>query len=239
MLTGIEGIYEDGQVRLLEPLPGIERARVVVTLLPESMAPLKAAEIPAAKATADPVVEGFEPRTELGRKLVALRHNYVEGGGKSMTVDEIMAEVRVGRGGAEETLDVSSTSNPRSTTKRSPIGSSTNEIADLARAVREAYLASGGQLMGPDEIAAEVRLRRSGGEVEQIAAKVPRLDPTEQVLVSEFVGFLLVRGETRGDSGSFPESSIEDTATPSVYQGKTLSLKTVREAVEWQAGEHR
>lgn len=39
MLTSIEGIHEDGQIRLLEPLPGIERARVLVTLLPETMAP--------------------------------------------------------------------------------------------------------------------------------------------------------------------------------------------------------
>lgn len=37
MLTTIEGIYENGVVRLLEPLSGVQRARVVVTLLPESM----------------------------------------------------------------------------------------------------------------------------------------------------------------------------------------------------------
>lgn len=39
MLTSIEGIYENGRVRLLEPLPGVMRARVVVTLLPEPTAP--------------------------------------------------------------------------------------------------------------------------------------------------------------------------------------------------------
>lgn len=37
-----------------------------------------------------------------------------------------------------------------------------NEIARLAQAAREAHLASGGELMGPDEIAAEVRRRRGG-----------------------------------------------------------------------------
>ena len=94
MLTSIEGIYEDGQVRLLEPLPNVERARVVVTLLPESMAPVSAAETAAPAATLDPVVEQFEPRSELGRQLLALRRKHVEGGGKLLTLDEIEAEVR-------------------------------------------------------------------------------------------------------------------------------------------------
>jgi len=102
MLTSIEGIYEDGQVRLLEPLPDVERARVVVTLLPESMAPLKATETSAATVTSDPVVEGFEPRSELGRTLLALRRKYVEGGGKLLTLDEIEDEVRERRGGVQD-----------------------------------------------------------------------------------------------------------------------------------------
>jgi len=35
MLTSIEGVYENGVVHLLEPLPGVIRARVVVTVIPE------------------------------------------------------------------------------------------------------------------------------------------------------------------------------------------------------------
>lgn len=35
MLTSIEGIFENGQVRLLETVAGVVRARVVVTLLRE------------------------------------------------------------------------------------------------------------------------------------------------------------------------------------------------------------
>ena len=99
MLTSIEGIYENGQVRLLEPLPGVERARVVITLLPESMVQVKAAETPAATATADLVVERFEPRSALGHKLRALRRKDVEAGGKLLTVDEIEADVRERRCG--------------------------------------------------------------------------------------------------------------------------------------------
>jgi hypothetical protein len=95
MLTSVEGIYEDGQVRLLEPVPGVARARVLVTLLPESMAPLPASETTAG----DPVVESFHPRTELGRRLVELRRAYVEAGGKLLTLEEIEAEVRERRGG--------------------------------------------------------------------------------------------------------------------------------------------
>lgn len=37
-----------------------------------------------------------------------------------------------------------------------------SEIARLAQAARAAHLASGGELMGPDEIAVEVRRRRGG-----------------------------------------------------------------------------
>ncbi len=36
MLMTIEGVYENGAVRLLEPLPGVARARVAVTVLPEA-----------------------------------------------------------------------------------------------------------------------------------------------------------------------------------------------------------
>jgi len=35
MLMTVEGVYQDGQVRLLEPLTGVARARVVVTVLPD------------------------------------------------------------------------------------------------------------------------------------------------------------------------------------------------------------
>jgi len=35
MLMTVEGVYENGQVRLLEPLTGVARARVVVTVLPD------------------------------------------------------------------------------------------------------------------------------------------------------------------------------------------------------------
>ncbi|NEV62353.1 hypothetical protein [Thiorhodococcus minor] len=40
MLTTVEGIYENGQIHLLESLPGVARARVVITVLPETMSPL-------------------------------------------------------------------------------------------------------------------------------------------------------------------------------------------------------
>lgn len=35
MLTAVEGIYENGAIRLLEPLPGVSWARVVVMILPD------------------------------------------------------------------------------------------------------------------------------------------------------------------------------------------------------------
>lgn len=37
MLTTVEGVYENGEVRLLEPLAGITHARVMLTVLPDSL----------------------------------------------------------------------------------------------------------------------------------------------------------------------------------------------------------
>jgi hypothetical protein len=37
MLTAVEGIYEEGTVRLLEPLPNKHRARVMVVIMPEPL----------------------------------------------------------------------------------------------------------------------------------------------------------------------------------------------------------
>jgi hypothetical protein len=103
MLTSIEGIYENGRVWLLEPLPGVVRARVVVTLLPEPAALPPAAAEPLAAAptetrTGDPVVDDYRPRTDLGRDLLARRRAYVRGGGKLIGWEEIEAEVAERRG---------------------------------------------------------------------------------------------------------------------------------------------
>jgi hypothetical protein len=35
-MLSINGIYEDGQIRLLEPVPFLKRARVIVTILEET-----------------------------------------------------------------------------------------------------------------------------------------------------------------------------------------------------------
>lgn len=57
---------------------------------------------PSRALTGDAVVDGYQPRTELGRKLIELRRAYVEGGGKLMSWDEINAEVRERRGGVAD-----------------------------------------------------------------------------------------------------------------------------------------
>lgn len=76
-------------------------------------------------------------------------------------------------------------------------------------------------------------------DVEQIARKAHQLDPARLQLLSEFVDFLLTRGNGPGEERGFSATRIEDPATPSVYQGKPLSLDAMREAVDWEAGEHR
>lgn len=52
--------------------------------------------------TGDAVVDHYQPKTELGRKLIELRRAYVEGGGQRMSWDEIDAEVRERRGGVAD-----------------------------------------------------------------------------------------------------------------------------------------
>ena len=106
MLTTVEGIYEKGQVRLLESLPGVARARVAITVLPET---LSAA---AARKTSSP---GLEPDTlpaditaeesdlsELGRKLLAIRQHAIARGMPLIPVDAILDEVRLGRAEADD-----------------------------------------------------------------------------------------------------------------------------------------
>ena len=114
MLTSVEGFYENGVVRLLEPLPGVAQARVVVTILPDTLTPLPRRETPPAlleetamaapvgPPTGDAVVDHYQPRTELGRRLIELRRAYIESGGKLMTQDEILAEVRQRRGESDD-----------------------------------------------------------------------------------------------------------------------------------------
>jgi len=48
----------------------------------------------------DPLVDDYQPRTELGRKLIELRRAYIQNGGKLMTQDEILDYVRQNRGEA-------------------------------------------------------------------------------------------------------------------------------------------
>ena len=52
--------------------------------------------------TGDAVVDHYQPRTELGRKLIELRRAYIQSGGKLMTQDEINEEVRRRRGGVSD-----------------------------------------------------------------------------------------------------------------------------------------
>jgi hypothetical protein len=49
--------------------------------------------------TGDSVVDNYQPRTELGRKLLALRRAYVIAGGLLLDGDALDAEVQLRRGG--------------------------------------------------------------------------------------------------------------------------------------------
>ncbi len=50
----------------------------------------------------DDILKHYKPRTEIGRKLLAARRAYIEGGGMLMNWDEINEEVRRRRGGVSD-----------------------------------------------------------------------------------------------------------------------------------------
>jgi hypothetical protein len=58
--------------------------------------------VPVRTLVGDPVVDFYQPRTELGRKLIDLRRAYILGGGKLLSWDEVAEEVRERRGGVSD-----------------------------------------------------------------------------------------------------------------------------------------
>jgi len=107
MLTSIEGIYENGRVRLLEALPGVVRARVVVTFLPEPAAPLPpTAAGPAEPGGATAAVGATAQLSDLGRDLLTIRQRALAHGLTLAPVDAILEEVRQGRAEAGDDHDL-------------------------------------------------------------------------------------------------------------------------------------
>ncbi len=58
----------------------------------------------AASSKPEASLKGFQPRTELGRKLLALRQAYVASGGELLSPDALDEELRRRRGSAFEAL---------------------------------------------------------------------------------------------------------------------------------------
>jgi hypothetical protein len=52
--------------------------------------------------TGDPVVDSYRPRTELGRKLLAIRRAYVLAGGRLIDGEALDAEIALRRGGVAD-----------------------------------------------------------------------------------------------------------------------------------------
>jgi hypothetical protein len=99
----MEPTFNELEKRALS-LPPDERARLAESLLgsmPEDTYsdPVERLTDPVIR---DPVLDHYRPQTEIGRMLLALRRAYLERGGKLMTQDEILADVRRRRGEADE-----------------------------------------------------------------------------------------------------------------------------------------
>jgi len=52
--------------------------------------------------TGDAVTDHYQPRTDLGRKLIELRRAYIREGGKLLSWDELDEEMRQRRGGVAD-----------------------------------------------------------------------------------------------------------------------------------------
>lgn len=50
----------------------------------------------------DQIVDQYQPRTDLGRKLIELRQAYILGGGKLLSWEELDEEIRQRRGGVPD-----------------------------------------------------------------------------------------------------------------------------------------
>ena len=77
-LLAVEGVYQDGKVELSEKPPGVERARVVVTFLPDAVE----GEAPERERTRQEAVERMLARMRAG----------IDFGGEKFNRDEVYEE---------------------------------------------------------------------------------------------------------------------------------------------------
>jgi hypothetical protein len=70
--------------------------------LPASLPVGSKVRVTVESVTGDPLVDHYQPRTELGRKLIELRRAYVQGGGKLLTWQELDEEMQRRRGGVAD-----------------------------------------------------------------------------------------------------------------------------------------
>ena len=75
-------------------------------------------------------------------------------------------------------------------------------------------------------------------DVEDIYRQALQLDASGRLALTEFLEFLLTKHRRPVSETIFPSTSFEDAATPSVYRGPALTLEAMREAIEWESGQH-
>lgn len=74
--------------------------------------------------------------------------------------------------------------------------------------------------------------------VEQVYHKAQLLDEQRLQELTDFLDFLLSKKTQSNKSDDiFPETKLESIDTPSVYQGKPLTIEEMNEAIEWEAGQ--
>lgn len=78
--------------------PGRHRVSVIIDPAPTETSETEAQPTVDKPLIGDAVVDHYQPRTELGRKLIELRRAHIEAGRRLLTQDEILAEVRRNRG---------------------------------------------------------------------------------------------------------------------------------------------
>ncbi len=74
---------------------------------------------------------------------------------------------------------------------------------------------------------------------EQIYHKAQLLDEQRLQELTDFLDFLLSKKNVQNKPDNiFPETQLETLDTPSVYQGKPLTIEEMNAAIEWEAGQN-
>ena len=97
----------------------------------------------------------YIPKTEFGRRLMAIRREYILSGGKLLNDEELEAEIRERCGDIDDETDLDLVDHKEEYIPKTEFG---RELM----AIRREYILSGGELLNDEEVETEIRELRGG-----------------------------------------------------------------------------